>query len=175
MKVLSPLGRSACTPRGMRALACACVLASGAAHAVDASAPAVRDTIIARANEAWQDEDGRVMHFNGDLRLRGSQWHITADRARVEGRLEDPDLITVDGDPARIVVDAANSTEPVEGHCQHLEFEPRDQKLHLQGEAMVVKGEQSISSETIQYLLQRNNFTAGSVGRVKVVTKPRFK
>lgn len=175
MTVLSPHGRSARTPRGMRVLACACALASAAAHAVDASAPAVRDTIIARANEAWQDEDGRVMHFNGDLRLRGSQWHITADRARVEGRLEDPDLITVDGDPARIVVDAAHSTEPVEGHCQHLEFEPRDQKLHLQGEAMVVKGEQSIASETIEYLLQRNNFTAGSVGRVKVVTKPRFK
>jgi len=175
MAVLTQHGRSAATRRA-RALACACALASAAAHAVDTSStPAARDTIIARANEAWQDETGRVMHFNGDLRLRGSQWHISADRARVEGRLEDPDLITVDGDPARIVVDAANSTEPVEGHCQHLEFEPRDQKLHLQGEAMVVKGEQSISSETIEYLLQRNNFTAGSVGRVKVVTKPHLK
>ena len=148
--------------------------AGSAPAADDHAARDPHDTVIARASEAWQAEDGDTMYFSGDLQLRGSLWRISAERARVEGKLEDPDLIVVDGDPARIVV-GPDSAEPIEGRCQHLEFEPHSETLRLVGGAMVAKGQQSVSSETIKYLVRHGSFTAGSVGRVKVVTQPHRK
>ena len=45
-----------------------------------------KDTIIARAEEAWESDNGEVMFIRGDLQLRGSHWRIHADTARVEGK-----------------------------------------------------------------------------------------
>lgn len=163
-------------PTQLRRWAVAGVFAAAAAAAAAGERQArtkLHDTIIARAREAWQSDTGDAMYFSGDLQLRGSKWEITADRARVEGKLEDPDLVVVDGNPARIIVGRADDEEPFEGRSQHLEFEPRNETIRLEGEAMIVKGQQSISSETIKYLLARDTFAAGSHGRVRVVTKPK--
>jgi lipopolysaccharide transport protein LptA len=130
-------------------------------------------TVIARAERAWQSEQGDVMHFKGALELRGERWRVNADRALIEGHLADPERVIVQGAPARITVGAADDPEPVEGFSQHLEFEPRNQIVRLEGAATIIKGGQSITSESIRYLLERNTFAAGSRGRVKVVTKPR--
>ena len=158
----------------LRGLGAGMVLIAGTVTAEERHAYApLQDTIIARAREAWQSDSGDAMYFRGDLQLRGSKWQITAERARVEGKLEDPDLVVVDGNPARIVVGRAHEAEPFEGRSQHLEFDPRNETVRLDGGAMIVKGQQSISSETIRYLLARDTFAAGSHGRVRVVTKPK--
>jgi len=150
------------------------MLTSGmaAAESIDVGRSGAQ-TIIARAERAWQSEAGDVMHFKGALELRGEHWRVNADSALIEGQLEDPERVIVEGAPARIIVGAIDDPEPVEGLSQHLEFEPRNQVVRLEGAATIVKGEQSISSESIRYSLERNTFAAGSRGRVKVVTKPR--
>jgi lipopolysaccharide transport protein LptA len=131
-----------------------------------------QDTIIARAQEAWESDNGDIMFIRGDLQLRGSHWHIYADTARVEGKLGDPARVVVDGSPARIVVSRDSDAQALEGRSRHLDFDPRAKKLRLDGAATIVKGQESISSESIRYSLDRNTFEAGSHGRVKVVTGP---
>lgn len=130
----------------------------------------LEDTVIARAQEAWESDDGDTMFIRGDLRLRGSHWRIYADTARVEGKLGDPSRVVVDGSPARIVVSRDAASQPLEGQSRHLEFDPRAKLMRLDGAATVVRGQDSISSESIRYSLDRNTFEAGSHGRVKVIT-----
>ncbi len=130
----------------------------------------LKDTVIARAQEAWESDNGDVMFIRGDLQLRGSRWRIHADTARVEGKLGDPARVVVDGNPARIIVTSDDHSEPLEGRSQHLDFDPRAKLMHLDGAAMIVKGQDSISSESIRYSLDHKTFEAGTHGRVKVVT-----
>ena len=132
----------------------------------------LQDTVIARAQEAWESDNGDVMFIRGDLQLRGSHWRIQADTARVEGKLGDPARVVVDGTPVRIIVTGDDASQPLEGRSTHLDFEPRAKLMRLEGAATIVKGKESISSESIRYSLDRKTFEAGTHGRVKVVTSP---
>jgi len=131
------------------------------------------DVVFITARQAWQASDEAEFAARGDLLLRGVDWEIRADEARIIGHLRDPDTIHVSGAPARIVYLRADDDEPLEGQSALLEFRPRMDTVRLEGEARIVKGRQSISSEVIKYLLDRDTFAAGSVGRVRVVTTPR--
>lgn len=135
----------------------------------------LQDTVIARAEEAWETDNGDVMFIRGDLQLRGSHWRIHADTARVEGKLGDPTRVVVDGAPARIIVTGDDFSEPLEGRSTHLDFDPKAKLMRLEGAATIVKGKESISSESIRYSLDRKTFEAGTHGRVKVVTAPHSK
>lgn len=132
----------------------------------------LKDTVVARAQEAWESDNGEIMFIRGDLQLRGSHWRIHADTARVEGKLGSPARVVVDGNPARIIVTGDDATQTLEGRSQHLDFDPRAKLMRLEGAAMIVKGQESISSESIRYSLDRKTFEAGTHGRVKVVTAP---
>ncbi len=158
--------------QGAIALLWLALLTSGAR--ADDSKPLsdLKDTVIARAQEAWESDDGDVMFIRGDLQLRGSHWRIHADSARVEGKLGSPVRVVVDGNPARIIVTGDDESQPLEGRSQHLDFDPRAKLMRLEGAAMIVKGQESISSESIRYSLDRKTFEAGTHGRVKVVTAP---
>lgn len=131
------------------------------------------DVVFISAQQGHQGIDQDEFEARGALRMRGAQWEIYADRATVYGPLRDPESIRVAGTPARIVYRRNGDDEPLEGHSELLEFEPRRDIVRLESGAKIVKGRQSISSETIKYLLERDTFTAGSGGRVTVVTKPR--
>lgn len=132
-----------------------------------------RDTLVIHAHVARQSDDRDSFSLRGDLELRGAEWVIHADSASVDGRLEDPDQIIVDGNPATISVLRDGDTRPFSGSSRHLEFDPRNEIVRLHGDAKVMRGEQSISSDSIRYLLQRDTFSAGTTARVKVVTKPK--
>lgn len=151
------------------------LLVTGARADNDKPLSDLKDTVIARAHEAWESDDGEVMFIRGDLQLRGSHWRIHADTARVEGRLGSPARVVVDGNPARIIVTGDDQTQELEGRSQHLDFDPRAKRMRLEGAAMIVKGQESISSESIRYSLDRKTFEAGTYGRVKVVTAPHSK
>ena len=151
----------------------ALVCAAAGARADQPPLQPLEDVLIVHADRAWENDTGDAMYFEGHLELRGHDWRIEADSAHLRGDLDDPDLVVVKGAPARIVVGGPDEREPLEGHGRHLEFEPRSETLRLEGGATIVKGQQSISSESIKYLLERDTFAAGSHGRVRVVTKPK--
>jgi lipopolysaccharide transport protein LptA len=156
------------------ALVCVWLMVSGFCAQAESVKPLseFKDTIIARAEEAWESDNGEVMFIRGDLQLRGSHWRIHADTARVEGKFGDLARVVVDGNPARIIVTGNDQSQPLEGRSQHLDFDPRANLMRLEGAATIVKGKESISSESIRYSLDRRTFEAGTHGRVKVVTSP---
>ena len=158
--------------QGVSACLCLALLAVGA-RADDTHDLA--DTAIARAQEAWESDNGDVMFIRGDLQLRGSHWRIHADTARVEGKLGDPSRVVVEGAPACIIVTGDDPSQPLEGQSTHLDFDPRAKLMRLEGAATIIKGKESISSESIRYSLDRKTFEAGTHGRVKVVTTPHRK
>lgn len=129
--------------------------------------------IVIRAAEAWESEDGNILYVRGDLSLHAPDWHLSAEQGRIEGRIEDPDLIAVSGSPARIFVQRPRDEEAFEGTGERLEFRPRVDAVKLRGDALVIKGQQSIRSSAIDYALKRDTFSAGLSGRVRVVTTPR--
>ena len=145
-------------------------LGAGAAEPANKRGDDYRETIIARAHEAWESPDGGTMFIRGNLELRGTRWRIQADAARIEGKLGKPDTVVVDGAPARLVVTPEDDSQPFEGHSRHLEFRPQAKTVRLEGAATIVKGQQSITSESIRYELDSRTLAAGARGRVKVVT-----
>lgn len=151
------------------ALCCASALAAAAA-ASDGQNDTYRETIIARAHEAWESDNGDTMFIRGDLQLRGTRWRIHADTARVDGKLGKPDRVVVDGSPARILVTPEDDGPPFEGQSRHLVFQPQAKTVKLEGAATIIRGQQSITSESISYELDRRTVAAGARGRVKVVT-----
>ena len=147
-----------------------CVLGGAARADTPGHDDQYRETIVARAQEAWESDNGDTMFIRGDLELRGTRWRIHADTAQVEGKLGKPDRVVVDGSPARIVVTPDDDGLPFEGQSRHLEFQPQAKTVKLDGAATIIRGQQSITSESISYELDRRTFAAGARGRVKVVT-----
>jgi lipopolysaccharide transport protein LptA len=160
------------TVPALLAAALAAAIAHGAA-AADGGLETLGDVLVVKAARAWETDGGEAMYFEGGLELRGRDWRIEADRAQLQGALADPELVVVEGAPARIVVGRQDEPEPLEGHGRHLEYEPRSGTVRLRGGATIVKGQQSISSESIRYLLEQGTFAAGAHGRVRVVTRPK--
>ncbi len=147
-----------------------------AAAPAESNLPALerqRDTIVIHAREARQSDDGSRFDLSGDLRIRGADWQIRADSAVISGRLEDPDRIEVAGGPASISIQRANDAAPLRGSAEHLEFDPRRETIKLNGDARIEHDRQSITSDAIRYLLQRDTFASAGDGRVKVVTRPK--
>lgn len=129
------------------------------------------DVVFMRADRAVQKDD-ELLEAEGHLLMRDADWTIHAEHAVVNGHLRDPVSIEVAGEPARVDYQPRGESEPLQAFSQRLEFEPREEVLRLHGDARVVKGGRSVSSESIRYLLRSDTFSAGSVGRVRVVTTP---
>ena len=159
----------------LKRLAIAVVTIAGVCQSVHAENvyAILDDAIIVRARKAHEAENGSVMFLQGGLELRAPEWRIDANRGEIFGKLEDPDRIVVDGDPARISVSRSDDGEIFDGRGQHIEFEPNGRTVKLEGEAVVVKGRQSIRSPSIEYALDEDKFSAGEDGRVRVVTTPK--
>ncbi|MGR8919031.1 MAG: LptA/OstA family protein [Gammaproteobacteria bacterium] len=130
------------------------------------------DAIIVRARQARQSPDGERLYLDGDLWVLARDWRIEASSAEIVGRLQDPDRIVVEGGSSRITVQRPDDGSPFEGSSDALEFQPRQNIVQLEGAATVRRGRQSISSDMIRYLLDRDTFAAGSGGRVRVTTLP---
>lgn len=168
--------RRAAQPRVGRCGGFAVVVCVMFAASADGAPPPLREldeTVFVRAQRAEQAPDALRLTASGEVRLRSGAWEILADEAVVSGPLRDPHLIEVSGRPARLRVQRKPGEEAFEGHSRRLEFEPREEVVRLEGDARVVNGARAVSSETIEYLLDRDIFSAGSTGRVRVVTTPR--
>ncbi len=150
-----------------------CLATAAAARAAEnvPFAP-LEDVVFVRARTATQSISGDRFDAAGDLLLRSDAWTIRSDTAVIEGPLADPAVIEVSGTPARIIYQDGEADGPLEGQSSRLWFRPRAEEVVLEGDASVVRGGRSVSSESIRYLLNRDVFSAGRSGRVRVVTTP---
>ena len=64
-----------------------------------------KETIVIRADRAWEEPDGgAVLHFSGNFELISPDWELRADEADLHGPLDDPDRIVARGAPAYLTL-----------------------------------------------------------------------
>ena len=113
--------------------------------------------------------EGNVFMQQGTLKLRGS-------RMSVQIRDNQVDSITIDGKPATFTQrpDGADSDQHAE--ADHIEYHTGDQRLILQGNAVIRQSDkEQFSSNRIVFNLRNNTVSAGgdSTGsRVRITLQP---
>jgi lipopolysaccharide transport protein LptA len=110
------------------------------------------EPITIRADRAWEDADGKVMHLEGNFLMRTSEWEVKADRAQVEGPVEAPDRIISYGKPASIRV-SMGGENPVDGfgYSRKIIYQYEKKLLELHQDARLEMDNVSVTSEAIIY------------------------
>ncbi|MCP5145524.1 MAG: hypothetical protein H6978_12005 [Gammaproteobacteria bacterium] len=131
------------------------------------------DTVTVRADEAWEMDEGGGIVVEGGVRINAPRWAVTADHAELRGALEEPDMVVVDGAPARIRVVLAGGRNTVDGHSDHIEYARAENILRLDGAAALDEGGRKIDASAIEYLLSKRIFRTAGDRRVKVQVIPK--
>jgi len=141
------------------------------------------DSVIIKADSAWEDATADVVHFSGGFTLRAPDWYVSADTAVVYGKLDDPDKVQLNGNPASIFFlrtgsDADNPTrkpgEPAdrtEGTATDIEYLRSTNIVKLSGSATLKRGEDVLVSEKIEYDVDADRYTASGTGGVNIQIK----
>ena len=125
------------------------VAADSASSAAAAAAPA-RETIVIRADHAWEvPEDDKILHFKGNFELHSPDWSLRADEADLYGPLDDPDRIVARGVPATVTI--RDSDETVIGHGLTVEYERTTDTLTLRERAELEGESIAMSSAVIVF------------------------
>lgn len=143
-------------------------------HAAPAPAEPFRisreDVIELRADAAWEDEAPDIIHFSGRFEMRVRDWLLVSDRATVRGPLEDPEIIELEGSPARL--DLARGTDdrpqPVTAEALRIVYERDSRRVLLEGAAVVAQGESILRSNFIEYELDTDRLHASGITGVQI-------
>lgn len=134
--------------------------------------PAERMSI--RSDEAWEDPEPGIIHFNGRFRLEAVDWSVAADSATLYGNLDDPETVTLAGTPARfrILVETAGVRKWVQGNAARIVLERHREVLRMENDARLEWGENVIRGAEIVYDLENDTFSAGGSEGVRILVPP---
>ena len=150
------------------AIACfACLLGLSVA-AIEPIKPGKGDTIVVRADQAWEDPDKSITYYRGDFELSTPDWSVQADEATVYGPLNHPDRVLLSGAPARIWISQPEKSKTVQGVGAQIEYLLSADTVTLTGDAELRDGDNTINSESIVYDVKTDSYSAGQQGPVKV-------
>lgn len=109
-----------------------------------------RETIVIRADQAWETPDGaEVLHFKGNFELHAPEWSLSADEADLYGPLDDPDQIVARGAPAKVTI--RDGEETVSGEGMIVEYERLTDTLTLRKQAHLLGDSIEMSSAEIVF------------------------
>jgi len=134
---------------------------------------AVKETIVIRADRAWEEPDGRqVLHFAGNFELISPDWELRSEEADLYGPLDDPTRIVARGSPAFLTILDDGGT--IEGEGAVIEYR-RDEDIlvltenaHLQGEDVSLS-----SSEIVFDVADERLRSSGSDGVEMVLERAK--
>ena len=156
------------------------VLLATASGAIEAPDLESGETMIIRADQAWETrevpEDGspevRSLHFKGNFQLDAPDWFIRADSATLYGAVDDPKSIAVSGTPARVWMIDENGATEVDATAGNIEYFRHNDRLKLQGDAVLEEQRNTLRSSSIDYDLSERRLVATGKGGVQIVTQP---
>ncbi len=123
------------------------------------------DTIVIRADRAWEGVDEDVLHLEGNFGMRTSDWEVTADEAEVYGPIEDPTHIVIRGTPAHVTAQKARGGEPVKGEGKTIEYYHQTELLRITGDAVLTDEDIAMRSSFIEYdMFNKRLKSSGSDG-----------
>jgi len=129
------------------------------------------DMISISADEASEDEQPGILHFNGHFLMQTNDWHLTSAVAVVYGSPDKPDRVLLEGSPARFFVDNTEQGE-IEATAAVVEYLREDNLLKLSGEATLKLGKEIIRSANIEYDISTNRYQAGGTEGVLIEVPP---
>ncbi len=134
------------------------------------------EMISIAADEAREDEQPGILHFDGNFVMRSSDWHLTSEQATVYGSPDKPDSVLLEGSPARFLVNRTDRTDEdqVEGTAMVVEYLRDVNLILLSGDARLVLGEETIRSAQIAYDISTNRYQAGGSGGVLIELPPDY-
>jgi lipopolysaccharide transport protein LptA len=160
-----------------RILTCICMAGTCGmrAQAAQGSDPGARDSISVSADSAFEDRGSRALQLQGNVRVSGSDWEFTAERATLSGTLDDAEQVDAQGAPARIFFRKAGNAagiDEVEGVARDISYRRHEDVLHLRGGARLRRDANMLSSEDIEYRRAGDLFKAGGAGGVRLTITP---
>jgi lipopolysaccharide transport protein LptA len=143
------------------------------------------DSVIIKADTAWEDSATDVVHFSGGFTLSAPDWYVSADTAVVHGKLDDPEKVRLQGSPARIFfLRAGSDTESgtdaaarsaggtpadrTEGTASDIEYIRSRNIVKLSGSATLKREDDVLVSENIEYDVDADRYTASGAGGVNI-------
>lgn len=114
------------------------------------AAAAEKETIVIRADRAWEEPDSsEVLHFAGSFELISPEWELRADEADLYGPLDDPERIVARGSPALLTI--LDGEQTLEGEGGIIEYQRDRDVLILRESARLVGEDVSMTSSEIVF------------------------
>lgn len=120
------------------------------------------DMIAIRADQAWEDSKPNTVNFEGHFEMRVHDWLVQADRAILQGKLDDPVRLVLQGSPARMELSHTvnGRTEQVLGEAQEIVYDREMELIYLKGAARLGQGDNVLKSDSVRYDIRENRFQA---------------
>lgn len=132
-----------------------------------------KETIVIRADRAWEEADGsEVLHFAGNFELISPDWELRSDEADLYGPIDDPDRIVARGAPAYLTILDGDRT--IEGEGLVIEYKRDEDVLVLQEDAHLAGDDISLTSSEIVFDVGAERLrSSGTDGVEMVLERPR--
>ncbi|MDJ0738290.1 MAG: lipopolysaccharide transport periplasmic protein LptA [Gammaproteobacteria bacterium] len=133
------------------------LLAAGAAVALESD----RQQPIELAADSVDIDEGRgISVYKGDVDLRQGSIRLRADTVTVHQKGKKPSRIVAEGRPVKFQQQSRRG--PVKGEARRVEYEVDSENLVLNGDAVLVQGQDSMRSDRIVYDRVRSVVKAGA-------------
>jgi len=157
-------------------LRCQIVLLAVMAPPASASSPANRviETVSISADEAYEDIQPGILHFNGNFIMHSRDWQLESVHATVYGQPDRPDKVYLEGSPARFLInrDQVDGQNTVEATAPEVEYQRSTNMLKLSGGAMLKLDREEIRSEVIEYNISTDRYRAAGADGVIIEVPP---
>lgn len=144
------------------------VLPCGAPYADDI----VIEMVSISADEAFEDTEPGILHFNGNFIMQSQEWHLESMRATVYGPPGKPDKVYLEGSPAYFLIysqqNEVESAGKVEATAPEMEYQRSTNMLKLSGGAVLKLEAEVITSHVIEYNISTRRFLAAGAEGVLI-------
>ena len=139
-----------------------------ASSQADSSAGTDKETIVIRADRAWEEADGsEVLHFAGNFELISPEWELRSDEADLFGPLDDPTRIVARGAPAYLTI--LDEERTIDGEGLIIEYKRDEDVLILRQDAKLAGEDISMSSSEIVFDLGAERLRSSGDDGVEMV------
>jgi lipopolysaccharide transport protein LptA len=127
-----------------------------------------KETIVIRADRAWEEADGgQVLHFAGNFELISPEWELRSDEAELYGPLDDPIRIVARGAPAYLTI--LDEERTIEGEGLVIEYQRDEDVLILRQNAKLSGDDISMTSSEITFDVAEERLRSSGTDGVEMV------
>ncbi len=128
------------------------------------------------ADEASEDEQPGILHFNGHFLMQSTDWQLTSEEATVYGSPDKPDRVYLEGSPARFLINLNDQENrgQIKATAPVVEYLRNGNLLMLSGGATLMLGDEVIRSTHIEYDINTNRYRASGSDGVLIEVPPVY-